>query len=583
MLPPGHRIKGTYEVVKLAGQGGMAMVYQVRHLTDGTLYAVKVFVHPSAKLASYFEDEARLLRELGHPHIPSVVEIGKFEGHPFIVMEWLEGETLEDRLAREKVLQLDAVIEICRQIGTVLAATHQREIVHRDMKPGNIFICRHMPRGSDTKGLPYFIKVLDFGIARIPSAQRPRTVQGTIMGTPDYMAPEQASGERSARIDSRTDQYGLAMIAYTMLSGRPAFTARSDAPVDVAAQMEAILKDPPPPLPKNVPVAVEAVLQRALSKSPDDRYPSVEEFVAALVTAQKVGATANTMRSRTDVVPAGLLDPLAVQPPQATPQHPVVAQKPPMSVMIEGRYAVKGVDAATATKLAASASDPNREAVVSPPQPVVHNPSPSEDEAKNRPLEPTLPNLPKPPRPTKWLSWVIASALVAGAGALISVKACQPDSSLVQRDAAIIQDGRAPRDESPATGHDLSVPVNPAPPPDMRFPADMKTPPDLSARVPAPSCPPWFNLRCVRSKKLTDAQRQLIADRLNHYRLRVCNRSTLVLVREDNWLRFDWPLPPGVGEQQVRDLLTDLQAYWRARRYNQTDLPERIEIGCPWH
>ena len=101
MLPPGHRIKGTYEVVKLAGQGGMAIVYQVRHLNDGNLYALKVFVHPSTKLASYFEDEARLMRELGTPHIPTVVEIGKFEGHPFIVMEWLEGETLEDRLVRE--------------------------------------------------------------------------------------------------------------------------------------------------------------------------------------------------------------------------------------------------------------------------------------------------------------------------------------------------------------------------------------------------------------------------------------------------------------------------------------------------
>lgn len=561
MLPPGHRINDTYEVVKLAGQGGMAIVYQVRHLSDGALYALKVFVHPSPKLARYFQDEARLLRELGHLHIPSVLEIGNYENHPFIVMEWLEGETLEDRLAREKVLQLDAVIEICRQIGTVLTATHKREIVHRDMKPGNIFMCRHMPRGSDPNGLPYFVKVLDFGIARIPAAQRPRTVQGTIMGTPDYMAPEQASGERSALIDSRTDQYGLAMIAYTMLSGRPAFTARSDAPVDVASQMEAILKDPPPPLPGNVPVAVEAVLQRALSKSPTDRYPAVEDFVAALVTAQKVGATAHTMRSRTEVVPPALLEPQN-SPPLPLPQAPVAIQKPPMSIMIEGRYAVKGLDATLASKMAASSSDPNREAVVPLPGPLVKTPA-------------------VPAANKRWLRWLIASAFIVTTGSLIGVKACQSESTLTPRDAGSVQD--APIASEDTVVPDQTMPVIPAPPADMRLPADMRTPQDLGIRVPAPSCPPWFNLRCVRGQRLTEAQRQLIADRLNHYRLRVCNRSTLILVREDNWLRFDWPLPSGVGEQQVRELLTDLQAYWRTRRYSQTELPDKIEIGCPWH
>jgi|JI9StandDraft_2_1071091.scaffolds.fasta_scaffold03257_3 serine/threonine protein kinase len=578
MLPPGHRINTTYEVVKLAGQGGMAIVYQVRHLGDGTLYALKVFVHPSTKLASYFEDEARLLRELGHPHIPSVVEIGKVEGHPFIVMEWLEGETLEERLAREQVLQLDAVIEICRQIGTVLALTHERQIVHRDMKPGNIFMCRHMPRGADPKGLPYFVKVLDFGIARNPSTQRPRTVQGTIMGTPDYMAPEQASGERSARIDSRTDQYGLAMIAYAMLSGRPAFTARSDAPIDIAAQMEAILKDPPAPLPPNVPVAVEAVLQRALSKSPADRYPSVEEFVAALITAQTVGAKAHTYRSRTDAVPPALLEPnTAPISPAPTP----VIQKPPMSVLIEGRYAVKGIDEATASKLAASASDPDNRAALSPapgphasPHPALRNDPSRRTESLFAPL-PVRPVRP-PQASRRWHIWLIGLLVVVTGGAIVVINTLPSETLQTARDAGM----SVPPDL--ATSMVLALPADMVTPQDMRSPADMRVPADLSVRVNTPSCPPWFTSKCVRGQGLTDTQRQLFADRLNHARLHVCNHSTLVLVREDNWLRSDWPPPTGVSQQQVRDLLTDLQAYWRTRHYSQTNLPQKIEIGCPW-
>ena len=578
MLPPGHRIKDTYEIVKLAGQGGMAIVYQVRHLNDGTLYALKVFVHSSTKLASYFEDEARLMRELGTPHIPAVVDIGKFEGHPFIVMEWLDGETLEDRLARENVLQLDAVVEICRQIGTVLALTHQRQIVHRDMKPGNIFLCRHMPRGADPKGLPYFVKVLDFGIARNSSTQRPRTVQGTIMGTPDYMAPEQASGERSARIDSRTDQYGLAMIAYVMLSGRPAFTARSDAPVDVAGQMEAILKDPPPPLPPRVPVAVEAVLQRALSKSPDDRFPSVEQFVAALVTAQKVGATAHTMRSRTDVVPVALLEPQTVPPP-LVPQASVAVKKPPMSVLIEGRYAVKGVDAALASKLAASSSDPSGEPVAPWPRPLVEILSVAAKDTRPRTEDLSVPPGPLTPLPRRWLRWWVVSAFMATTALVIGIKACQSENTKVLDNASIRLDARTTTDASRAAA-DRATPTDPALPPDLRTPEDLRTQSDLSVQAAAPSCPPLFTSRCVRGKKLTHERRQLIADRLNHYRLRVCSRSMLVLVPEENWLRSDGPLPSGVSPEQVSELLTDLHGYWRARRYSPTELPEKIEVGC---
>ena len=128
----------------------------------------------------------------------------------------------------------------------------------------------------------------------------------------------------------------------------------------------------------------------------------------------------------------------------------------------------------------------------------------------------------------------------------------------------------------------LALRADLATPQDMGSPADMRVPVDLSVRVNTPSCPPLFTSKCVRGQDLTTEQRQLFADRLNHAHLHICNRSTLVLVREDNWLRSDWPPPPGVSQNQVRDLLTDLQAYWRTRHYSQTNLPQKIEIGCPW-
>lgn len=340
-MPVGYRIQDTYEVVRLAAQGGMALLYQIRRLCDGGLYALKVLIHHAPKGARYFHDEAQLMRDLRHPNVPAVVDMGIVESHPFIIMEWLEGETLADRLAREGSLQLDAVIEICRQIGEVLVAVHPRGIVHRDLKPANIFMCQRLPKGSDLDRPPYFVKVLDFGIARVPAPGRPATAPGTILGTPEYMAPEQARGDVGA-IDARSDQYSLAMIAYTMLRGSPAFALKDAAKYDeLLVHLYAVQTFPPPPLPSSVPVAVEHVLLRALSKIPADRYRAVKDFIEALVTAQQVGANASTLRSRTQAATVGRSADAAL-PANASP---------PVSIVVEGRYAVKGMTADAATKL----------------------------------------------------------------------------------------------------------------------------------------------------------------------------------------------------------------------------------------
>lgn len=410
MLPVGYRIKDTYEVVRLAAQGGMALLYQIRRLSDGTLFALKVLIHHSSKQARYFHDEAQLMRELGHPNVPAVVDMGIVESHPFIIMEWLEGETLADRLTSEGSFQLDAVIEICRQIGDVLVAVHPRGIVHRDLKPANIFMCRRLPRDSDPNRLPYFVKVLDFGIARVPSQDRQATAPGTIMGTPEYMAPEQARGDVAA-IDARTDQYSLAMMAYTMLRGSPAFTLK-DAPKydELLAHLYAVQTYPPPPLPGSVPVAVEQVLLRALSKAPADRYATAKDFIEALVTAQQVGATASTLRSRTMAAkPGGSSD-------EALPVLPPAPVGPPVSIVIEGRYAVKGMAADAAAKLTG-------ENPATPSESGSSRPALPKESAKNAAERTDEAKPPAPPTPpvagSRWAGRTALILAIAAVGVLL--------------------------------------------------------------------------------------------------------------------------------------------------------------------
>ena len=176
-----------------------------------------------------------------------------------------EGETLAARLKQLGRLELLAVLQICHQVGNVLVAAHQLGIVHRDLKPSNLMLWQRA-------GLPEQVKVLDFGVARVPpstGAQRPMTVPGTILGTPEYWAPEQARGD-TANIGAATDQYALAMLAYVMLSGQPAFPLRDSSQEAMQAHLVAKQLDPPPPLGPQVGSSVAACITKALSKQPAD-------------------------------------------------------------------------------------------------------------------------------------------------------------------------------------------------------------------------------------------------------------------------------------------------------------------------
>lgn len=271
-MPPGSKVKDTYQVVRKIAGGGMGEVYLVRHLQLDISYALKLMLTQwvrEPKQVARFQDEARLMARIHHPNVARVFDSGELNGHPYLIMEWLEGETLYDRAERSGRLPLSEVVDICWGVAAALQVVHDQGIVHRDIKPGNVFLC---PAEDGS----YQVKVLDFGIARIPRRQDV-TLPGTVLGTPEYMAPEQARGDNQA-IGPCTDQYALALVAYRLLSGQTAFSCGDNIP----ALLYRIQIMDPPPLPADVPATMQEVIRRAMSKNPLARYESVRAFAEAL-------------------------------------------------------------------------------------------------------------------------------------------------------------------------------------------------------------------------------------------------------------------------------------------------------------
>jgi tRNA A-37 threonylcarbamoyl transferase component Bud32 len=276
----GTVLEGNYRLIRLIGRGGMGSVYEAVQLRLHKRVAIKLMapseISDQVSLAR-FHREAEVTSHLGHPHLVNVVDFGTAEsGQPYIVMEYLEGEDLDQRLHRCKRLPAETAARIVVQTASALGAAHAQDVVHRDMKPANIFLMR-LP------GEPEFVKVLDFGISKIKAANSKRlTRDHMVVGTPSYMSPEQATG-RANDIDHRTDQWALACIAWEMLCGHPPFVAD-----DVTAVMYQIAKIDPPSLSKEIPglpPEAEEVLMKALSKRHTARHSSIREFARAFESA----------------------------------------------------------------------------------------------------------------------------------------------------------------------------------------------------------------------------------------------------------------------------------------------------------
>jgi eukaryotic-like serine/threonine-protein kinase len=268
-LTPGTIIEGRFELEREAGAGGMGVVYRALDRLDATPLAVKILRASEAEQIERFEREATVLAELRHPGIVRYIANGATPtGERYLVMEWLEGEDLTQRLSR-KPLTISESLTIVQRASAALVAAHQRGVLHRDIKPSNIFLVdRDVER----------VKLLDFGIARLASDASRITRSGMLLGTPAYMAPEQAQG--SAAHDPRADVFALGCVLFECVIGRPAFEGVH--PMAVLAKV--ILEEVPPlrRLRPEVPEALERLVIRMLAKDPAGRPGNAAEVAAQL-------------------------------------------------------------------------------------------------------------------------------------------------------------------------------------------------------------------------------------------------------------------------------------------------------------
>jgi serine/threonine-protein kinase len=268
----GAVLAGRYRIERQLGRGGMGVVYAARQLDLSRRVAVKVLTASGGDLGA-LAHEARTAAGLAHPHIIQVTDfVEPADAPPFLVMELLEGESLDDRLAAKRTLSPDEAVKIAIQVLSALAAAHDAGIVHRDVKPANVFLTR-------TAVTYDFVKLLDFGVARVGNAA---SIAGlgreAPIGTPAYMAPEQIV---DGHADARTDVYAVGVCLYEMLGGAAPFTAQN-----VPALLSKICSAEPRPLAELAPEVdpeLAAVVSRAMSKDADERYASAEELRVALV------------------------------------------------------------------------------------------------------------------------------------------------------------------------------------------------------------------------------------------------------------------------------------------------------------
>ena len=265
--PPGRakRRLGRYELLDRLGKGGMGVVYQARDTKLDRPVAVKMLLtdlEGDSETRERFLREARSAGELNHRNIIKIYDFGEDAGRAFLVMELLEGVSLNEFLKEHPHLSLNRKLEIMLGVCAGLAFSHSRSIIHRDLKPGNLFITK-----DD------HVKVLDFGLARIASSDLTRS--GLVFGTPDYMSPEQVRGRV---VDERSDIFSLGAVFYQMLSGRKPFAAKALPEV-----MRKVLSDEPPPLHHTeAPLSLARIITRSLQKDPLNRYQKVGELLADL-------------------------------------------------------------------------------------------------------------------------------------------------------------------------------------------------------------------------------------------------------------------------------------------------------------
>lgn len=280
----GRRVAG-YLLEDELGRGGMAVVYRAQDLRLGRTVAVKLLAPELARNDTFrqrFAHESRVAAAIDHPHIVPVFEAGETDGVLYIAMRYVEGRDLRALLDRDGRLPLETACRIALQVASALDAAHAHDLVHRDVKPGNILVAD----GTDSDH-PEHVYLTDFGLTKKSLSLTGFTRVGQFVGTLDYVAPEQISGRP---VDGRCDVYSLACVVFEMLTGAPPFRRDDDMALLWAHQYDAA-----PPLTSlrpDLPTAVDAVLAQALAKAPGDRYDTCRGFVTALRTAGRTAAPA---------------------------------------------------------------------------------------------------------------------------------------------------------------------------------------------------------------------------------------------------------------------------------------------------
>jgi serine/threonine protein kinase len=286
--PPLPQVSG-YDVLEVVGHGGMGIVYKARQIKLNRLVALKMILvgAPPSDLAR-FRTEAEAVASLEHPNIIRIYEVGECDGHPYLVLEWADGGNLAEHLSRGP-LPARSAAQLLLPLARAAAFAHARGIVHRDLKPANILLAVGQPFQADSssvrlESLTYIPKIADFGLAKRLGIEQGQTQTGDVLGTPYYMAPEQAAG-RTRRVGPATDVYALGTILYQMLTGRPPFVGSS-----VLETLEQVCEhDPVPPsrLQPAVSHDLEVICLKCLQKSPTDRFVSADELAADLAAYLK--------------------------------------------------------------------------------------------------------------------------------------------------------------------------------------------------------------------------------------------------------------------------------------------------------
>ncbi|HEY5927402.1 MAG TPA: serine/threonine-protein kinase [Kofleriaceae bacterium] len=391
-LKPGMTL-GEYRVERLIGAGGMGVVFEAVHPLIGKRAAVKILkkeLCTDPGTLERFVDEARVVNQIGHPNIVDVFAFGEMpDGRSYFVMELLTGETLRVRLARGPVM-LDEVVAIARPLARALVAAHGKGVVHRDLKPDNIFLAA----GAEVDGAERaVVKLLDFGVAKLARSDHrlEKTATGALVGTPQYIAPEQAKGYT---IDHRADIYALGGILFEMLTQRPPFVADNAMEVVAKHLMEPPVR--PSTLVRNVPAELDTIIVRMLAKDPTAR-PTLAEVIAVL----------DRLRSATAV--AFVPIPATAEPTQPVRKGPRINPLPFALVgavgMAVGMFflvrALQGKPSEPAQPVASEPAQPVETEVMSPAQQPTQEPAqptPSPTPAPTPP--PTATQQPAPPAPT---------------------------------------------------------------------------------------------------------------------------------------------------------------------------------------